>query len=97
MRHYRGTLVGVVGLVVITTGLEVAGPYLMGRAIDEYIAFNDLPGLFQITLLLAGVYVAMALTSWLQTFIMARVSQSAVRDLRQELFNHLQVLPLRFF
>lgn len=97
MRRYRGTLVGVVGLVVVTTGLEVAGPYLMGRAIDEYIAFNDLPGLFQITLLLAGVYVAMALTSWLQTFIMARVSQSSVRDLRQELFNHLQVLPLRFF
>ena len=35
-------------------GLEVAGPYLMGRAIDEYIAFNDLSGLLQITLLLAG-------------------------------------------
>ena len=97
MRRYKGTLVGVVGLVVVTTGLEVAGPYLMGRAIDEYIAFNDLSGLLQITLLLAGVYVAMALTSWLQTFIMARVSQSSVRDLRQELFNHLQVLPLRFF
>ena len=38
MRRYKGTLIGVVGLVVITTGLEVAGPYLMGRAIDEYIA-----------------------------------------------------------
>ena len=97
MRRYRGTLVGVIGLVVITTGLEVAGPYLMARAIDEHIAYSDLPGLFQITLLLAGVYVAMALTTWLQTFIMARVSQSSVRDLRQDLFNHLQVLPLRFF
>lgn len=97
MRRYKGTLIGVVGLVVITTGLEVAGPYLMGRAIDEYIAFNDLPGLLQITLLLAGVYVAMALTSWLQMFVMVRVSQSAVRDLRQDIFNHLQVLPLRFF
>ena len=97
MRRYRGTLVGVVWLVVITTGLEVAGPYLMGRAIDEYIAYSDLPGLFQIALLLTGVYVAMALTSWLQTFIMARVSQSSVRDLRQDLFNRLQVLPLRFF
>lgn len=97
MRRYKGTLIGVVGLVVITTGLEVAGPYLMGRAIDEYIVDNDLPGLFQITLLLAGVYVAMALTTWLQTFVMARVSQSSVRDLRQDLFNHLQVLPLRFF
>lgn len=97
MRRYKGTLIWVVGLVVITTGLEVAGPYLMGRAIDEYIGSNDLPGLFQIALLMAGVYVAMALTSWLQTFVMVRVSQSAVRDLRQELFNRLQVLPLRFF
>ncbi len=97
MRHYKGTLVGVVGLVVVSTGLEVAGPYLMGRAIDEYIVDNDLLGLFQITLLMAGVYVALALTTWLQTFVMARVSQNAVRDLRQDLFNHLQVLPLRFF
>lgn len=97
MRRYKGTLIWVVGLVVITTGLEVAGPYLMGRAIDEYIGHSDLPGLFQIALLMAGVYVAMALTSWLQTFVMVRVSQSAVRDLRQDLFNRLQVLPLRFF
>ena len=97
MRRYRRTLIGVVGLVVVTTGLEVAGPYLMGRAIDEYIASNDLPGLFQIALLMAGVYVAVALTSWLQSFVMARVSQNAVRDLRQDLFNRLQVLPLRFF
>ena len=97
MRRYRGTLVGVVGLVVVSTGLEVAGPYLMGRAIDEYIVDNDLPGLFQIALLMAGVYVALALTTWLQSFVMARVSQNAVRDLRQDIFNRLQVLPLRFF
>ena len=31
------------------------------------------------------------------SFVMARVSQNAVRDLRQDLFNRLQVLPLRFF
>lgn len=97
MRRYRGTLVGVVGLVVVSTGLEVAGPYLMGRAIDEYIVDNDLPGLFQIALLMAGVYVALALTTWLQSFVMARVSQNAVRDLRQDIFNRLQALPLRFF
>jgi len=90
-------LAGVVLLVAVTVGLDLLGPYLMGRAIDEHILKGDLPGLARTALLMAGVALAMSLTSWLQTYVMIGVSQRAVRDIRTDLFARLQTFSLRFF
>lgn len=90
-------LLGVILLVFITTASGLLGPYLMGKAIDDYIIVGDMPGLVHIVLLMAAVYVTTALTTWLETYLMAGVSQRTVRDLRKELFAKLQTLSLRFF
>jgi hypothetical protein len=42
---YKTTLAVVLVFVVIATGLGLAGPYLLGRAIDGYIATGDTVGL----------------------------------------------------
>ena len=97
MRNYTATLSGVVALVVASTGFNISGPYLMSVAIDEYIVSGDLPGLARIVLLLIGVYIALSLSSWLQIYLMAGVSQYAVRNMRNDFFGKLQVLPIRFF
>lgn len=94
---YTITILGVIVLVIATTGFDILGPYLMGVAIDTYIVNDDLPGLVRIVLLMIGVGVAMALTSWLQVYVMAGVSQRAIRDMRNDFFAKLQSLPLRFF
>ena len=97
MRDYTATLLGVVALVVASTCFNISGPYLMSLAIDEYIVSGDLPGLARIVLLLVGVYIALSLSSWLQIYLMAGVSQYAVRNMRNNFFAKLQVLPIRFF
>ena len=97
MRNYTATLLVVVALVVASTGFNVSGPYLMSLAIDEYIVSGYLPGLARIVLLLIGVYIALSLSSWLQIYLMAGVSQYAVRNMRNDFFAKLQVLPIRFF
>jgi ATP-binding cassette, subfamily B, multidrug efflux pump len=84
-------------LVAFSTGLDLMGPYLMGRAIDVFISQNDLPGLARLVLLMVGVYVASAGLSYLQAYLMAVVAQRTVRDLRADLFKRLQALPLRYF
>jgi len=91
------TLVFVAILVAIGTGLNLMGPYLMGRAIDVFIAQNNLPGLGRLVLLMIGVYLASAGFSYLQAYLMAAVAQRTVRDLRADLFEQLQSLPLRYF
>ena len=97
MRDYTATLLGVVALVIASTSFNISGPYLMSLAIDEYIVSGDLPGLARIVLLLIGVYIALSLSSWLQIYLMAGVSQYAVRNMRNDFFAKLQVLPIRFF
>jgi len=97
LKRQRWALVGTALLVAASSGLDLLGPYLMGRAIDLYILEGDLPGLAHTALLMAGVAVAMSLTTWLQTYVIAGVSQRAVRDIRDDLFARLQTLSLRFF
>jgi ATP-binding cassette subfamily B multidrug efflux pump len=97
LRHYRLALVLVIGMVLIYTLLSLIEPYLMGVAIDRYIATKNASGLGQIALLMLVVYLFdngfQATSSW----VMARISQGALRRLRGDLFSHLQDLPLRFF
>jgi ATP-binding cassette subfamily B multidrug efflux pump len=97
LKRQRWALVGTALLVAASSGLDLLGPYLMGRAIDAYILQGDLPGLARTALLMAGVALVLSLTTWLQTYVMAGASQRTVRDIRDDLFARLQTLSLRFF
>ncbi|OJW02850.1 MAG: multidrug ABC transporter ATP-binding protein [Chloroflexi bacterium 54-19] len=97
LRKQRFALI-VTGLsVVVTTGLTLLGTYLLGRAIDGYILPGDLSGLFGLCLVMLGMYALNSALTWLQSFLMAGAAQRTVRDLRNDLFGRLQVLPLRTF
>ncbi|NLD73132.1 MAG: ABC transporter ATP-binding protein, partial [Chloroflexi bacterium] len=93
----RATLLGTIGLVIVTSLLGLAGPFLLGRAIDTYIPAGDLQGLARLAALMMALYVVDAAAAWLQSYLMAAVAQYTVRDLRRDLFEHLQDLPLRYF
>ncbi len=97
LRRQAWGLVVVTALVAVNTLLSVLGPYLMGRAIDTYIDKGDLPGLWHILSIMAGVYLITSVGTWLQEFLVAGVAQRAVRDMREDLFTRLQTLSLRFF
>jgi len=97
LRVYRLRLVFAAFLVICTTALNLAGPYLLGRAIDDYIIPGDLPGLARIVTLMAGIYVLLSALTWLQGYVMAAVALGTVQDLRNDIFSKLQTLPLRFF
>jgi ATP-binding cassette subfamily B protein len=97
LKHQKWALAGTVVLVAITSALGLAGPYLMGKAIDQFILENDVPGLARTALLMVGVYLITSLGTWLQAYVMSGASQRTVRDIRNDLFVKLQTLSLRFF
>ena len=97
LQRQRWTLIGVVALVIVTAVVDLIGPYLMGLAIDTYIATGDLAGLTVLLAWMGVSYVAAAAGTWWQTYLMAGVAQRAVRDIRADLFARLQTLPLRTF
>src|SRR5215211_3455187 len=94
---YKVTLAVVMAFVLVYFSLGLLEPYLIGRAIDRYISTRQINGLLRLAILLLIVYLFdngfQAASSW----IMARISQDALRRLRRDLFAHLQKLSIAFF
>lgn len=97
LRRQRAALILVFVLTAIGAALGLIGPYLLGTAIDKYILPGDVNGLLRLCIVLIVVYTAGAGMNWLQLYMMNRVSQRAVWELRNDLVGRLQKLPLRFF
>jgi len=87
----------VFGLVLIYTVLGLIGPYLMGRAIDQFITVKKIAGLATIALLMLAVYLLNNLFQAIANWVMAGISQRALKQMRKDLFTHLQTLPIAFF
>jgi ATP-binding cassette subfamily B multidrug efflux pump len=96
LRPYRGVLVLVFLTAALGTALALAGPYLMGRAIDQLVG-GSLSVLFRLSLLMLGAYVLSGAAQLTQGVLIAGIAQKAMRALRADLFNHIQTLSLRFF
>jgi len=94
---YKTHLVIISILTAVSAILALAGPYLIGVAIDTTIITGDLQGLARIAMLLAGIYLFSALVSMASGWVMAIISQRSLRKLRGELFEHMQTLSLGFF
>nr|WP_308647237.1 ABC transporter ATP-binding protein [Paenibacillus oleatilyticus] len=97
LKRQRAALAGVIALVLLGLALSLAGPYLIGTAIDRYIALRDPNGLLRLCTLLLAVYIGGSAVSWLQTYVMSSIAGRAVWELRRDLFAHMQELPVRFF
>ena len=97
LKPYKLSMSLVLGIVIIYTLLGLVGPYLMGGAIDRFIGAKDASGLPLIALLMLGAYLFNNLfTAW-SNWIMARISQQALKQIRRDLFTHIQTLSLSYF
>lgn len=87
-------------LIIIDAAILLAGPYLIGVAVDAMhggsgaVDFN----LLEIAILtLAAAYLADAVLTFLQGWLMSGVSQRIVSSMRRSLFEKLQKLPVSYF
>jgi len=97
LARYRFGLLGACVLVVLSTGFTLAGPYLTRVAVDRCIIPHDMDKLVGVVLLMLVLYLTSTASSWLQAVVMVRISQRTLRDIRGDVFQRLQSLPLRFF
>lgn len=77
---------------------SLIGPLLIGSAIDFMIGPGevDFDAVLRLLLILAGVYIVGSFFGWLLTYLTNRIAYRTVYDLRRELFDKLNVLPLKF-
>jgi ATP-binding cassette subfamily B multidrug efflux pump len=93
--YKRRTIVAVIFMIISST-MAVAGPWIIGQAIDQGITAGDAAALRRWTLL----FLAAALIEWLtnryRISLMAYVGTQVVADVRSALFRHLHELTLTF-
>ena len=103
VRHYKFSCLVVVVCILSTALATLAGTLFMQSLIDDYIlpltqaAQPDFGPLAAALGRLAAVYVLGILCAYGYNRIMVNVSQGTMRNLRQELFQHMESLPLRYF
>ena len=97
LRPHTLTIGAVLGLAVLSTGSSLAGPILMGRAVDGYILTGNTSGLAFMCGWLLLIFLFGNAVDILANRIMAGVSQKALRYIRSDLFSHLQTLDPRYF
>ncbi len=97
LRPFRAGVALVLVFVVLYTALGLVGPYLLGVAIDRLVRTKHTAGLAQLALWMLSVYVLSNVLQAIAGRLMASISQRALKQLRKDLFTHVQTLPVRFF
>ncbi len=97
---YRRAVYGVGVLILLSSGLGVVSPLLIRVVFDRGLFARGGPDLSLVLVLCGAMIAVTVLVSLLgvwQSYLTTRVGQDVMRDLRSDLFSHLQRLSLRFF
>lgn len=95
--HYKWMFMLVALLVLISAGANVAGTYLVKPVVNNFIVPGDMEGLLKAVIAMGVMYACGALCTFGYNRIMVKVSQKVIQDIRNDLFAHVQKLPLKYF
>ena len=90
-------------LLLVSTVASVASSLFLKSLIDDYIApligqaAPDFAPLFGALTVMACIYLAGMLASYLQTRLMIPVAQGTLKTIRDDMFAHMQTLPIKYF
>ena len=97
VRPYTSRLLLAAFLMLCASAASVAGPYLVGYAIDKGLGTGDIFVLRNTLLVFLGVIVVQWIGTYYRVNLMTRVAMGIIYDLRKNLFDHLQKLSLSFY
>lgn len=97
IRPYR--LIYILGLFFLfgSSVTNLAFPKLLGDLVNSGNEGNLADDLNRIALLLAGILIVQAVFSYFRTILFVKVTERSLADLRQDTYNHLISLPVKFF
>ncbi len=94
---YRGQLILFVGLILVDALIGAAQPLLFKQILDKGVLMQDRRLVILVASLVAGLAILSAGLSLLQRWSSARIGQGLIHDLRTQVFDHVQRLPIAFF
>lgn len=97
-RPYRGSMIAAFAGAVFYVLFTLLGPVLTGLAIDQIFEPGrvNFQGIFYALLALGGTVLAAAASQWVMSVATRKISSLAAKDLRQQAFEKINVVPLKF-
>ena len=101
--HARGLFILAAVCVLLSTAANTGGSMFIQILIDRYIEpllMTDHPefsGFIKMLMLMGSVYLIGALCTLLYSQFMVNISQGCLKTIRDDMFNHMQTLPIRYF
>jgi len=97
VKPYKSWLIVSMICMVIVASMAGAQAYVVKPLLDEIFFKQDRTMLFFVPLGILGIFFFKGLFYYGYNYLLAKVGQSVIRDLRYILYNHIQSLPLSFF
>lgn len=95
--NYKWQMTVIILGVIISTVTQIWGVNMLQPIIDNHILKGDVPGLKTAVIQMGFIYFISALTSLIYSRLMVRVGERSIRNIRHDLFDKIQTLPVRFF
>ncbi|MBF0649452.1 ABC transporter ATP-binding protein [Dysgonomonas sp. GY75] len=91
-------LLSVIGfLIIVSIVSSLLGSYMLRPIINDYILPGDFNGLVKILLVLAGIYLAGVVATYIQYILLNKIGQNTVTRMRTDLFKKMEQLPIKYF
>ncbi len=103
LREYRLQLIFVIFCIILSSVTGVISSLFLRVLIDDYIspllleAVPNYGGLLRVIILMAGIYLVGVLAALIYSRAMVSISQGILKNIRDEMFAHMQKLPLKYF
>ena len=94
---YKLQLIIVMVLIVVNSIAMVAGSYFLKPLVNNYILPGDFSGLAKMLAVLGTIFGLGALASYGYARLMVHVAQNTISNIRTDLFNKMQELPIKYF
>lgn len=103
VKEHKLEIGAIVVCILISAFAGVAGSMFIGTLIDDYI--TPLLGmtnpvfdpLLKAIIFMACIYVTGVFATWLYNFLMVGIAQNVLKQIRDEMFTHMQKLPIKYF
>jgi ATP-binding cassette subfamily B multidrug efflux pump len=97
VKPYKNIFIYSVALTILLAVVAPVRPFLIKYTLDEHILKGDYQGLLNMTIIMIVLLVLQSIIQYSHTLLTNTLGQSAIKDLRIAVFNHITKLRLKFF
>lgn len=95
--EYKKQLIVVLSIMAVTITITLITPLMIEQAIDVYVANGDIIGLLRLGSFSVVLFFLFLVGTKIRTYLMSKVSNQVLVDIREELYRHIQTLGFHFF